>query len=124
MFMFRSSSLAAFLLSGLLLATSSNAQALFDVRISIRSQCSAQQPLFGPQARGAARVTCQPGATPYQSHLINMGDDRWEALGADGDLLVDGGLDTSTLRLSRKEILLAPLPDASALTAKLIYVIF
>src|SRR5690606_42137578 len=95
MLLFRVTSLVASFLSGLVLAASANAQALFDVRISIRSQCSAQQPLFGPRARGAATVTCQPGATPYQSHLINMGDDRWEALGADGDLLVDGELDTS-----------------------------
>src|SRR5699024_5820667 len=67
-------SLPRALLFSLALSGPAAANPTFDVRITVRSECSVQQPLFGRAAQGApAAGICNPGTTPFQSHSIFLG---------------------------------------------------
>lgn len=114
------------MLLSLALAGAAVAKPTFDVRITVRSECSVQQPLFGRSAQGTASVICNPGATPFQSHAIFL-DNIEELAGvssAPDDFAIGGGHDTSHWHLSRREQLPIPMSQSNSPYSRMIFVIF
>jgi len=117
--------LLAVLLAGMSLTSTAAARASFEVRITILSQCSAQQPLFGPHAPHSARVTCQPDMTPYQSHttLIDATEEQQTQIGR--ELVgMDAPYHSTVFRPFRKEAFFPPLSSEFTSASRVFYLIF
>lgn len=117
------------------LAAAAGSKGSFEARITIVSECSTQQALFGPQAQNNVTVICQPSMTPFQTQSIDLDDADSDAgptqsgsssgAGGTGGLRYQAqGQGTAAFSFSTKNELSPPLPSAATFASKVIYVVF